>query len=174
MERVLGAYAAFSPELADIGRRFFEKPWIDAALRPGKASGAFAHPTVPSVHPYLLLNYHGKTRDVMTLAHELGHGVHQILAGSQGYLMSGTPLTLAETASVFGEMLTFRAVLDAETDPLRRRTLLAGKVEDMLNTVVRQIAFYRFETLLHRRNAAAANCRWSASASCGCRCKARA
>lgn len=149
VERVLGAYAAFSPELADIGRRFFEKPWIDAALRPGKASGAFAHPTVPSVHPYLLLNYHGKTRDVMTLAHELGHGVHQILAGSQGYLMSGTPLTLAETASVFGEMLTFRAVLDAETDPLRRRTLLAGKVEDMLNTVVRQIAFYRFETLLH-------------------------
>jgi oligoendopeptidase F len=149
VERVLSAYAAFSPELADIGRRFFEKPWIDAALRPGKASGAFAHPTVPSVHPYLLLNYHGKTRDVMTLAHELGHGVHQILAGSQGYLMSGTPLTLAETASVFGEMLTFRAVLDAETDPLRRRTLLAGKVEDMLNTVVRQIAFYRFETLLH-------------------------
>lgn len=147
--RVLDSYAAFSHELAEIGRRFFERPWIDAALRPGKASGAFAHPTVPSVHPYLLLNYHGKPRDVMTLAHELGHGVHQILAAEQGYLMSGTPLTLAETASVFGEMLTFRAVLDAEQDPRRRRALLAGKVEDMLNTVVRQIAFYRFETLLH-------------------------
>ena len=149
VERVLSSYAAFSPDLAAIGRRFFDKPWIDAALRPGKSSGAFAHPTVPSAHPYLLLNYHGKARDVMTLAHELGHGVHQILAGGQGYLMSSTPLTLAETASVFGEMLTFRAVLDAETDPRRRRALLAGKVEDMLNTVVRQIAFYRFETLLH-------------------------
>jgi oligoendopeptidase F len=149
VQRVLDAYAAFSPELAAIGRRFFDHPWIDAALRPGKASGAFAHPTVPSAHPYILLNYHGKARDVMTLAHELGHGVHQILAGGQGYLMSATPLTLAETASVFGEMLTFRALLDAETDPRRRRALLAGKVEDMLNTVVRQIAFYRFETLLH-------------------------
>ncbi|MFN6953712.1 MAG: M3 family oligoendopeptidase [Acetobacteraceae bacterium] len=149
VKRVLDAYGAFSPDLAALGRRFFERPWIDAELRPGKASGAFAHPTVPSAHPYLLLNYHGKARDVMTLAHELGHGVHQILAAEQGYLMSGTPLTLAETASVFGEMLTFRAVLDAETDPAKRRTLLAGKVEDMLNTVVRQIAFYRFETLLH-------------------------
>lgn len=149
VDRVLTSYAAFSPELASVGKRFFDKPWIDAALRPGKASGAFAHPTVPSAHPYLLLNYHGKARDVMTLAHELGHGVHQILAGGQGYLMSSTPLTLAETASVFGEMLTFRAVLDAETDPRRRRGMLAGKVEDMLNTVVRQIAFYRFETLLH-------------------------
>jgi oligoendopeptidase F len=148
-ERVLTSYAAFSPELAAIGRRFFDKPWVDAALRPGKASGAFAHPTVPSAHPYLLVNFHGKTRDVMTLAHELGHGVHQILAGGQGYLMSSTPLTLAETASVFGEMLTFRALLDAERDPRRRRALLASKVEDMLNTVVRQIAFYRFETLLH-------------------------
>jgi oligoendopeptidase F len=147
--RVLDSYAAFSPELASVGRRFFDKPWVDAALRPGKASGAFAHPTVPSAHPYLLVNYHGKTRDVMTLAHELGHGVHQVLAGDQGYLMSSTPLTLAETASVFGEMLTFRALLDAETDPRRRRALLASKVEDMLNTVVRQIAFYRFETLLH-------------------------
>ena len=147
--RVLESYRAFSPALAEIGGRFFERPWVDAALRPGKASGAFAHPTVPSVHPYLLLNYHGKARDVMTLAHELGHGVHQVLAGEQGYLMSSTPLTLAETASVFGEMLTFRAVLDAETDPRRRRAMLAGKVEDMLNTVVRQIAFYRFETLLH-------------------------
>ena len=149
VSRVRAAYGAFSPELERIAAPFFDKPWIDAALRPGKASGAFAHPTVPSAHPYLLLNYHGKARDVMTLAHELGHGVHQILAGQQGYLMSSTPLTLAETASVFGEMLTFRAVLDAETDPKKRRMLLAGKVEDMLNTVVRQIAFYRFETLLH-------------------------
>ncbi len=147
--RVEAAYRAFSPTLAEIGRKFFDHPWIDARLLPGKASGAFAHPTVPSAHPYLLLNYHGRARDVMTLAHELGHGVHQVLAAPQGYLMSGTPLTLAETASVFGEMLTFRALLDAETDPARRRILLAGKVEDMLNTVVRQIAFYRFETLLH-------------------------
>ncbi|HYZ61598.1 MAG TPA: M3 family oligoendopeptidase [Acetobacteraceae bacterium] len=148
-ERVLSAYGGFSPELARIGREFFDKPWIDAVLRPGKAGGAFAHPTVPSAHPYLLLNYHGKTRDVMTLAHELGHGVHQVLAGSQGYLMSGTPLTLAETASVFGEMMTFRALLDAEKNPARRRVMLASKVEDMLNTVVRQIAFYQFETRLH-------------------------
>ncbi len=147
--RVLGAYGAFSPELASVGQAFFDKPWIDAGPRPGKSGGAFAHPTVPSVHPYLLLNYHGKTRDVMTLAHELGHGVHQVLAARQGYLMSGTPLTLAETASVFGEMLTFRALLEAETDPARRRIMLASKVEDMLNTVVRQIAFYQFEQRLH-------------------------
>ncbi|WP_428391299.1 M3 family oligoendopeptidase [Lichenicoccus sp.] len=147
--RVLGAYGGFDPQLGEIAQRFFDHPWIDAPPRPGKASGAFAHPTVPSVHPYILLNYHGRTRDVMTLAHELGHGIHQSLAAEQGYLMSGTPLTLAETASVFGEMLTFRALLDAETDPARRRLMLAGKVEDMLNTVVRQIAFYRFETLLH-------------------------
>ena len=149
VRQVRQAYAGFSPRLAELAAPFFDKPWIDAALRPGKASGAFAHPTVPAAHPYLLLNYHGKARDVMTLAHELGHGVHQRLAAGQGYLMSSTPLTLAETASVFGEMLTFRAMLDAETDPKRRRLLLAGKVEDMLNTVVRQIAFYRFETLLH-------------------------
>ena len=146
---VLEAYAAFSPELAKIGRQFFDQSWIDAPPRPGKAPGAFAHPTVPSAHPYLLLNYHGKTRDVMTLAHELGHGVHQVLAGPQGALMSDTPLTLAETASVFGEMLTFQALLKQETDPKRRRMLLASKVEDMLNTVVRQIAFHEFETRLH-------------------------
>ena len=152
--RVLDAYRGFDPEMAAIGQRFFDNPWIDAALRPGKAGGAFAHPTVPSAHPYVLLNYHGRTRDVMTLAHELGHGVHQVLAAGQGYLRGSTPLTLAETASVFGEMLTFRALLDAETDPKRRRIMLAAKVEDMLNTVVRQIAFYRFETRLHeeRRN----------------------
>ena len=136
------------PNWPTVGKRFFDRPWIDATLKPGKAGGAFAHPTVPSAHPYLLLNYHGRTRDVMTLAHELGHGVHQVLAGEQGYLMAGTPLTLAETASVFGEMLTFRALLDA-ADPKRRRIMLAAKVEDMLNTVVRQIAFYQFETLLH-------------------------
>ena len=147
-DRVLTAYGAFSPELASVGKRFFDKPWIDANLKPGKSGGAFAHPTVPSAHPYLLVNYHGRTRDVMTLAHELGHGVHQILAGGQGYLMSGTPLTLAETASVFGEMLTFRALLDSAT-PAQRRIMLASKVEDMLNTVVRQVAFYRFESLLH-------------------------
>ena len=147
-KQVLGAYRAFSPELAEVGQDFFDKPWIDARLTPGKSGGAFAHPTVPSVHPYLLLNYHGKTRDVMTLAHELGHGVHQVLAGPQGALMSHTPLTLAETASVFGEMLTFRSLLDTAT-PGQRRIMLAAKTEDMLNTVVRQVAFYQFETLLH-------------------------
>jgi oligoendopeptidase F len=146
---VLEAYGAFSKELAAIGSRFFAARWIDAPVRPGKAPGAFAHPTVPSAHPYLLLNYQGKQRDVMTLAHELGHGVHQILAGAQGTLMSDTPLTLAETASVFGEMLTFRALLAAETDPKRRKIMLAGKVEDMLNTVVRQIAFVEFERRVH-------------------------
>ncbi|HXV25700.1 MAG TPA: M3 family oligoendopeptidase [Alphaproteobacteria bacterium] len=146
---VLEAYHAFSPELAAVGRRFFERPWIDVPPRPGKAPGAFAHPTVPSAHPYLLLNYHGKVRDVMTLAHELGHGVHQMLSAPRGALMADTPLTLAETASVFGEMLTFRALLRAEQDPQRRRIMLASKVEDMLNTVVRQIAMHGFETKVH-------------------------
>ena len=146
---VLDAYAAFSPEMAAIGGRFFEHGWIDAPARPGKASGAFAHPTVPGAHPYILLNYQGKTRDVMTLAHELGHGVHQVLAGAQGHLLADTPLTLAETASVFGEMLTFRKMLDDEPEPRRRRVMLAAKVEDMLNTVVRQIAFFEFERRLH-------------------------
>jgi oligoendopeptidase F len=147
--RVLAAYGGFTPVLAETLKPFFERNWIDAALRPGKSGGAFAHPTVPSAHPYVLMNYHGRTRDVMTLAHELGHGAHQVLAAKQGYLMSGTPLTLAETASVFGEMLTFRSLLDAETDPVRRRVMLAQKVEDMLNTVVRQIAFYQFELRIH-------------------------
>src|SRR5882762_2998551 len=146
---VLSAYRAFSPELAAIGEQFFERRWIDARLRPGKAPGAFAHPTVPSAHPYLLLNYQGRLRDVMTLAHELGHGVHQVLAAGQGALMADTPLTLAETASVFGEMLTFRALLARETDPNRRKIMIAGKVEDMLNTVVRQIAFATFEIRVH-------------------------
>jgi oligoendopeptidase F len=148
-ETVLSAYGAFSPELAAIGERFFTGRWIDAPVRPGKASGAFAHPTVPSAHPYLLLNYRGRVRDVMTLAHELGHGVHQVLAARQGYLMADTPLTLAETASVFGEMLTFRALLARETDPKRRKIMLAAKVEDMLNTAVRQIAFASFEIKVH-------------------------
>jgi oligoendopeptidase F len=146
---VLEAYAAFSPKMAAVGQRFFDNPWIDAPVRPGKQSGAFAHPVVPSAHPYLLLNYHGKARDVMTLAHELGHGVHQVLAGPQGHLMSNTPLTLAETASVFGEMLTFRALLARTANANERRFMLASKVEDMLNTVVRQTAFYDFETRVH-------------------------
>ncbi|MEQ8394549.1 M3 family oligoendopeptidase [Thalassobaculum sp.] len=148
-DTVLKAYAGFSPKLAEVGQKFFDNAWIDAPTRPGKASGAFAHPTVPSAHPYLLLNYQGKTRDVMTLAHELGHGVHQVLAGRHGQLMCDTPLTLAETASVFGEMLTFQALLKARTDPAGRRVMLASKVEDMLNTVVRQIAFHTFETRVH-------------------------
>ncbi len=149
-DTVLAAYGDFSPKLADVGRKFFDNAWIDVPTRPGKSPGAFAHPCVPSAHPYLLLNYQGNVRDVMTLAHELGHGCHQVLAGqAQGHLMCQTPLTLAETASVFGEMLTFRRILDAETDPAKRRILLAGKVEDMLNTVVRQIAFYCFEEKVH-------------------------
>jgi oligoendopeptidase F len=146
---VLGAYGAFNPALAETIKPFFDKNWIDAAPRPGKSGGAFSHATVPSAHPYVLMNFHGRTRDVMTLAHELGHGAHQVLAAKQGYLMSSTPLTLAETASVFGEMLTFRSLLNAETDKQRKRIMLAGKVEDMLNTVVRQIAFYNFEMRVH-------------------------
>jgi oligoendopeptidase F len=148
-ETVLSAYGGFAPEMADIAKKFFDDRWIDAPVRPGKAPGAFAHPTVPSAHPYVLLNYQGKPRDVMTLAHELGHGVHQVLAARQGALMAQTPLTLAETASVFGEMLTFRALLAKTTDKEQRRALIASKVEDMINTVVRQIAFYTFEREVH-------------------------
>ncbi len=148
---VLDAYHAFSPELAEVGRKFFGTGWIDAPARPGKSPGAFAHPTVPSAHPYLLLNYQGKVRDVMTLAHELGHGVHQVLAAGQGPLMADTPLTLAEMASVFGEMLTFQSLLKSAPDAATRKIMLAGKVEDMLNTVVRQIAFYDFESRLHMK-----------------------
>ena len=151
---VLAAYRAFSPELAGIGRRFFDNDWIDVPVRNGKSPGAFAHPTVPGAHPYLLLNYQGKARDVMILAHELGHGVHQVLAGGQGLLLAETPLTLAETASVFGEQLTFRALLDGESEPERRRVMLAGKVEDMLNTVVRQVAFCAFERRVHEERRA--------------------
>ncbi|WP_454684395.1 M3 family oligoendopeptidase [Ancylobacter moscoviensis] len=148
-DTVLGAYSTFSPRMADIARDFFDKSWIDAGVRPGKATGAFAHPTVPSAHPYVLLNYLGKPRDVMTLAHELGHGVHQVLAAPNGALMAPTPLTLAETASVFGEMLTFRRLLAAAPDARARKAMLASKVEDMINTVVRQIAFYTFERRIH-------------------------
>jgi oligoendopeptidase F len=146
---VLSAYASFAPQMADLAEPFFTKGWIDAAVKPGKAPGAFAHPTVTAVHPYVMLNYLGKPRDVMTLAHELGHGVHQRLAAPQGEMLSQTPLTLAETASVFGEMLTFRRLLAKAATPAERKILLAGKVEDMINTVVRQIAFYDFECKLH-------------------------
>jgi len=146
---VMDAYSAFSPDLASVGKRFFDNAWIDVPARPGKAGGAFAHPTVPSAHPYLLLNFQGKSRDIMTLAHELGHGVHQVLAGRQGHFMANTPLTLAETASVFGEMLTFKSMLAATKDPETRRAVLASKVEDMINTVVRQISFCEFERLVH-------------------------
>lgn len=146
---VLSAYRGFSPKMADIAERFFTDRWIDAPVRPGKAPGAFSHPTTPSAHPYVLMNYQGKPRDVMTLAHELGHGVHQVLAAKNGALMAPTPLTLAETASVFGEMLTFRRLLAQTRSAKQRQALLAGKVEDMINTVVRQIAFYSFERAVH-------------------------
>jgi oligoendopeptidase F len=151
---VLTAYGAFSPKMAEVADQFFVKNWIDAPVREGKQPGAFAHPTVPSAHPYVLLNYQGKPRDVMTLAHELGHGVHQVLAAPNGPLMAPTPLTLAETASVFGEMLTFKKLLANITDKKQRKAMLAAKVEDMINTVVRQIAFYSFERKVHleRRN----------------------
>lgn len=150
---VMGAYGDFDPRMAEIARPFFTKGWIDAPVRQGKAPGAFAHPTVTDAHPYVMLNYLGKPRDVMTLAHELGHGVHQVLAAEQGELLARTPLTLAETASVFGEMLTFKAMLAEAPDQKARRILLAGKVEDMINTVVRQIAFYDFECKLHAARA---------------------
>ena len=148
-EIVLSAYKGFAVEMAEIAGDFFDNGWIDAPVRPGKSPGAFAHPTVPAVHPYVMLNYQGKPRDVMTLAHELGHGVHQVLAAKQGALMASTPLTLAETASVFGEMLTFRSLLDQAKSDEERKTMLAAKVEDMINTVVRQIAFYIFERRIH-------------------------
>jgi oligoendopeptidase F len=146
---VMDAYTAFDPRMGELAKPFFTDGWIDAGVKPGKAPGAFAHPTVTDVHPYVMLNYLGKPRDVMTLAHELGHGVHQVLAAGQGEMLSSTPLTLAETASVFGEMLTFRKMLENAKSKAERKVLLAGKVEDMINTVVRQIAFYDFECKLH-------------------------
>lgn len=148
---VLDAYRAFSPKLADVGQKFFDNPWIDVPAYKGKTSGAFAHPTTPDVHPYLMLNYLGKRRDVMTLAHELGHGVHQYLANSQPYLLTHTPLTVAETASVFGEMLTFRSLLKNAKDHTEKKALLAGKIEDMINTVFRQVAFHLFEREVHQK-----------------------
>ncbi len=148
-EIVQTAYGKFDPRMRTIAQPFYEKGWIDAAVKPGKAPGAFAHPTVTTVHPYVMLNYMGKTRDVMTLAHELGHGVHQVLAAKQGEMLSHTPLTLAETASVFGEMLTFQELLERTADQAARKRLLASKVEDMINTVVRQISFYDFERRVH-------------------------
>jgi oligoendopeptidase F len=148
-DTVLSAYRDFSPQMAGVAERFFRDRWIDAPVRPGKRPGAFSHPTVPSAHPYVMLNYQGKPRDVMTLAHELGHGVHQVLAAPNGALMAPTPLTLAETASVFGEMLTFKALLARTKSKAQRKAMLAAKVEDMINTVVRQIAFYSFERKLH-------------------------
>ena len=149
-DAVLDAFGRFDPRMSVIARRFFDDPWIDAQPRPGKDSGAFCHPVVPSAHPYVLMNFYGRSRDVTTLAHELGHGIHQVLAAEQGTLMADTPLTLAESASVFGEMLVFRTLLEQQTDAGKRRRLLAGKVENMLNTVVRQIAFHQFEQCVHQ------------------------
>lgn len=146
---VLDAYAGFSPEMAKIGQRFFDENWIDADVKDGKAGGAFAHPTVPSAHPYILVNYQDKLRDVMTLAHELGHGVHQYLAYDQGYLMADTSIVLSETASVFGEMLTFNALLERMESEQQKKALIASKVQDMLSTVARQISFYFFEKRVH-------------------------
>ena len=164
---MLAAYAKLSPELAEIGKKFFDQGWIDAEPRAGKDSGGFSHPAVPSAHPYILLNFFGGAADVMTLAHELGHGIHQVLANGQGFLKSDTPLTLAETASVFGEMLAFRELLDREKTPPRAASLLAHKVEDMLNTVARQTAFFTFEQELHAERRERASCRQSASAKYG-------
>jgi oligoendopeptidase F len=146
---VLEAYADFSPRMAEIAARFFERRWIDAELRPGKRGGAFSASTVPSAHPYVLLNYSGHLRDVMTLAHELGHGVHQWLARPRGLFEHDTPLTTAETASVFGEMLVFRRLLREERDPAVRLALLCGKLEDAFATVFRQVVMTRFEQRLH-------------------------
>lgn len=146
---VESAYADFSPRLAEITRRFFEERWIDAELRPGKRGGAFCASTLPSLHPFVLCNYTGNLRDVMTVAHELGHGVHQYLARERGLFEQDTPLTTAETASVFGEMLVFRRLLREEREPKRRLALLCGKLEDAFATVFRQVAMTRFEESLH-------------------------
>jgi len=146
---VLESYADFHPLMAEIGKDFFEKKWIDAGVTEGKTPGAFSHPTITDVHPYILLNYFGNNRDVMTLSHELGHGIHQVLSSKQGEILANTPLTLAETASVFGEMLTFERILKEEKNLTRRKYLLAGKIEDIINTLVRQISFYEFENRIH-------------------------
>ena len=146
---VLAAYDDFHPQMGDVAERFFTDEWIDAALAEGKRSGAFSHGAVPSAHPYVLLNYTGKTRDVQTLAHELGHGVHQYLAREQGPLQAGTPLTTAEMASVFGEMLVFQRLMRQEDDPQNRLAMLVSKIDDTLATVFRQVAMNRFEQRIH-------------------------
>jgi oligoendopeptidase F len=146
---VLESYTDFNPKMGEIAKEFFEHGWIDAGISSGKTPGAFSHPTVTDVHPYILLNYFGNIRDVMTLSHEIGHGIHQVLASKQGEILSTTPLTLAETASVFGEMLTFERILKEEKSQTQRKYLLAGKIEDIINTVVRQISFYDFECRVH-------------------------
>lgn len=148
-EIVLNAFGRFHPRLAEVAGWFFEGRWIDAPPRPGKMGGAFSSSTVPSVHPYILLNYEAKPRDVMTLAHELGHGIHQKLAGVQGVLLADTPLTTAETASVFGEMLVFQDLMARESDPATRLGMLTGKIEDSFATAFRQISMNRFEHAIH-------------------------
>lgn len=146
---VLAAYDDFHPQMAEIAERFFDENWIDAALVDGKRSGAFSHGAVPSAHPYVLMNYTGRTRDVQTLAHELGHGVHQYLAREQGPLQASTPLTTAEMASVFGEMLVFQRLMRREDDPQNRLAMLVSKIDDTLATVFRQVAMNRFEDRIH-------------------------
>jgi oligoendopeptidase F len=146
---VLDAYGDFHPQMAEVAGRFFDDGWIDAPLAPGKRGGAFSHGAVPSAHPYVLLNYTGKPRDVRTLAHELGHGVHQFLAREQGVLQASTPLTTAETASVFGEMLVFQRLLRREDDPQNRLAMLVSKIDDTMATVFRQTALNRFENKIH-------------------------
>ena len=148
---VLESYADFHPRMAEIGKTFFENGWIDAKIVSGKTPGAFSHPTVTDVHPYVLLNYFGSNRDIMTLSHELGHGIHQVLAAKQGEILATTPLIIAETASVFGEMLTFERILKEEKNQSQRKYLIASKIEDMINTVIRQISFYDFEYRVHQQ-----------------------
>jgi oligoendopeptidase F len=148
-DTVLEAYGSFSPRLADLAREFFDKRWIDAALAPNKQGGAFAHPTIPSAHPYVMLNFTGRRRDILVMAHELGHGVHQSLARKQTAFNADTPLTTAETASIFGETVTFSRLLEHEHDPARRLSLLVGRIDDATATIFRQIAMNRFEDALH-------------------------
>lgn len=146
---VLEAYGAFHPEMGSIAQKFFDGRWIDAPATAGKRGGAFSHGAVPSAHPYILLNYTGRLRDVQTLAHELGHGVHQYLSREQGLFHADTPLTTAETASVFGEMLTFERLLEGETDPQARLAMLLQKIDDSMATVFRQVTMNRFEARIH-------------------------
>ncbi|MAO65996.1 MAG: oligoendopeptidase F [Balneola sp.] len=148
-EMVLDSYTKFHPKMGEITKEFFDKSWIDAAIKPGKRGGAYSASTVPSVHPYVFMNFDGKIRDVQTLAHELGHGVHQYLSRQQGVLQSSTPLTTAETASVFGEMLVFQKLMKELDDPKEKLALLVGKIDDTIATVFRQISMNRFEHAIH-------------------------